>query len=87
MASDFRAAFLRLTAAFQDRLAVSAEVSHELLATMQRECEQHQSRWTLVFAFGQKEVFACLGITLQIEADTETHDEIKCDDQQIDCAQ
>jgi hypothetical protein len=55
MASDFRAAFLRLTAAFQDRLSVSAEVSHELLAAMQRECEQHQSRWTLVFAFGQKE--------------------------------
>jgi ubiquinone/menaquinone biosynthesis C-methylase UbiE len=55
MASDFRAAFLRLTAPFQDRLSVSAEVVHVLLKTMQQEWEEHQSRWTLAFAFGQNE--------------------------------
>ena len=55
MATDFRAAFIRLSDAFRETLWVSGEVVHELLQTMQQEWEQHQSKWTLAFAYGQKE--------------------------------
>jgi hypothetical protein len=55
MASDFRAAFMRLSDAFRETLWVSDEVVHELLKTMLQEWEEHQSRWTLAISFGQKE--------------------------------
>jgi SAM-dependent methyltransferase len=54
MASDFRAAFTRLSDAFRETLWISSEVVHELLKTMQEEWEEHQSKWTLAIAFGQK---------------------------------
>jgi ubiquinone/menaquinone biosynthesis C-methylase UbiE len=51
----FRAAFMRLSDSFRETLWVSDEVVRELLKTMQQEWEEHQSKWTLAIAFGQKE--------------------------------
>jgi SAM-dependent methyltransferase len=54
MASDFRAAFRRLSGAFEAKFSISADEAQSLVTAMQHECEQHRSTWTLVFAFGQR---------------------------------
>jgi SAM-dependent methyltransferase len=54
IATDFRAAFTRLTDVFRARFAVPAEESRGLLQTAQREWETGRSTWTVAIAFGRK---------------------------------
>jgi SAM-dependent methyltransferase len=55
MASDFRALFTLLAAAFESALEIPAADSHELLRHMLQEVEHHQSTLTFAVVFARKE--------------------------------
>jgi SAM-dependent methyltransferase len=54
MASDIRALFTRVSAAFTSRLGVPAAVCVELLRTAQLEWEELHTRYSIALAWGQK---------------------------------
>jgi SAM-dependent methyltransferase len=54
LATDMRAAFTRMCAIFEARLAFPAQECMELVNAMQLEFEQHHTRLSLVCAFGRK---------------------------------
>jgi hypothetical protein len=54
MASDFRAAFTRLSTVAELKLGVAPNDYANLVATATTELEEYRSTWTLVIAFGHK---------------------------------
>jgi SAM-dependent methyltransferase len=54
IASDFRAAFTRLSEVFAARSAVSTEECRDLLQTAQWEWEQEHAKWAVAYAVGRK---------------------------------
>jgi SAM-dependent methyltransferase len=54
MASDFRALFTRLCAAFQARFGVSLAECGDVLGAAVQECEQYRTRAICTFAYGRK---------------------------------
>jgi SAM-dependent methyltransferase len=54
IASDFRAAFTRLSEVFQARFGVSAEDCRGLLKDAQREWEEERTIWQVAYAVGRK---------------------------------